>query len=438
MVSIDNRLKRTLVAGSLSLAGAFAPFESHGQSAFTSNADRQDQIVARIAEQEAQYGPYSPQLLESWTDLARLYHDDRNRALEAAAIAQALQISHATYGLYSLEQVPLLQQMLRSHDELGDASGVWELERELMELAEKHPLDPRTASIWAGIADRRMDVFARYLAGQKPVELVLGCYYGQPNCNAGSRSVALAAMFVDAQSKYERAVRTLIRQKPYDIEGLRALDTKIVLSSYKYRERALGGYNSGTSGRGYNSGVRALQRLYAYAQVTGEPAPAKAAALVQVADWNTLYAANTDRAGWSPTDQRPAEAFASYQQAYDLLQRDRASPETIDELFAPAVPVVLPAFAPNPLTEQPEAGATGFIDVAFDITKYGRSADIRVLDTSTNASRSAKNRLTRLIMVSRFRPQAVHGRLDTSHVVLRYYLNEPITLVQAASDIRTD
>src|ERR1044072_4541228 len=117
MVSTDSRLKWTLAAGILTLAGALmapahaqAPTPTPAQSTFrpTANDSKQEQIVARIASQEAAYGPYPPQLLESWTELAKLYHEDRSRALEAAAIAQALQISHATFGLYSLEQVPLL------------------------------------------------------------------------------------------------------------------------------------------------------------------------------------------------------------------------------------------------------------------------------------------------------------------------------------------
>jgi hypothetical protein len=419
MVSIDSRLKRTLAAWSLSLVGAVAPLNVPAQSSLepVSKGDLQDQLTERIAATEASFGPYSPQLIEAWTDLAQYYRKQGVHALEAAAITQAAQISRATYGLHSLEQVPLLQQLLRSHEELGDAVGVWDLERELMDLAQKHPHDSRTAAIWTGIADRRMAVLARYLSGEKPPELVLGCFYGGPSCTSGSRGAAIAGMFEDAQSKYENAVRELVRETPSQqhINELRAVDSKIVASSYRYREHI----------GGYPAGARALQRLYAYDQISGEPAATKAAALVQIADWNILFAANTDKTGWSPTDERPTKALAAYEQAYAFLQQDGAPHAQFEELFGPAVPIVVPEFAPNPLLEQGEEGSTGFVDVAFDISKYGRSLDIRVLDSTSNASRAARNRLARLIASSRFRPQLINGRFDTAHVVVRYYVYEP-------------
>jgi len=450
MVSIDSRLKRTLAAAALSLLGTIAPSILPAQPdvpAPGARTDLQDQITARIAEQEARYGPYSPQLIEAWTDLAQYYRDEGIGALEAAAIMQAAQISRATYGLYSLEQVPLLQQLLRSHEKLGDAAGVWDLERELMELANKHPRDPRTASIWIEIGDHRIQALERYSSGEKPPELVLGCYYvqstnvpgsqplfgvpayAQSNCTSGRRSVALGNMYWDAQSKYERASKALIRQRPYDIDELRALDMKILTNAYRYRERIIGSYLVG---------AEALQRLYRYDQVTGEPAPGKAASLVQLADWDLLNATNTDKTGWSPADDRPTKALATYEQAYALLVQDGATRAKFDELFPPAAPTVLPTFAPNPLAEQPEEGATGFIDVEFDITKYGRSADIRVLDTTSNASRAARNRLTRLIMVSRFRPVVTKGRFDTARVTVRYYVSEPVTAALTLPNVRTD
>src|SRR5690348_3779378 len=122
MVSIDGRMKRMLAAGALSLVGAVAPTQVPAQPniAAATGGDLQDQATAKIAEQEARYGPYSPQLIEAYTDLAQYYRDQGIRALEAAAITQAAQISRATYGLNSLEQVPLLQQLVRSHEELGD------------------------------------------------------------------------------------------------------------------------------------------------------------------------------------------------------------------------------------------------------------------------------------------------------------------------------
>ena len=64
------------------------------------------------------------------------------------------------------------------------------------------------------------------------------------------------------------------------------------------------------------------------------------------------------------------------------------------------------------------------IDVAFEITKYGRSRAVEILD-SANASHAAKQDLIALIRVNRYRQQLTDGVFaDATPVRLRYYLYE--------------
>jgi hypothetical protein len=88
----------------------------------------------------------------------------------------------------------------------------------------------------------------------------------------------------------------------------------------------------------------------------------------------------------------------------------------------PELPVVLPAFQPNPLARDETKEAIGHIDVEFDVTKYGRGRDVEILDAA-NATRDAQDRLVRLIATSRFRPRPVAGTFGrASRVAVRYYL----------------
>jgi len=92
-------------------------------------------------------------------------------------------------------------------------------------------------------------------------------------------------------------------------------------------------------------------------------------------------------------------ALDEYEQAYRLLEQrgDRAS---IERVFAPPIPVLLPWYSANPLSSE-QAGASGYVDVAFGVTKFGASRQVEILDSTTNATDADKAQLVRLIKNSR-------------------------------------
>ena len=66
----------------------------------------------------------------------------------------------------------------------------------------------------------------------------------------------------------------------------------------------------------------------------------------------------------------------------------------------------------------------GFIDVAFEISKYGKSEGVEIIGSTNNATDAAKKNLVRMIDRSTFRPRLTAGRVaDNSPIVVRYYLN---------------
>ena len=91
-------------------------------------------------------------------------------------------------------------------------------------------------------------------------------------------------------------------------------------------------------------------------------------------------------------------------------------------MFSPSMPVVLPAFMPNPLASTETPGSSGYIDIAFEITKYGRPRAVEILDAA-NATTAAKRDLLALIRNNRFRPRLTDGQFaDAAPVRVRYYL----------------
>ena len=164
---------------------------------------------------------------------------------------------------------------------------------------------------------------------------------------------------------------------------------------------------------------RSLQRLLAYDAANGMPSIDRVDSLLKIADWDivTTQALHT-RDVWD-------SALDTYEQAYAKLRNEGVDQESIRAMFAPEVPVVLPTFQPNPLASAETPGTTGYIDVTFEVTKFGRARRVEVLASSENASRDAEKVLVQRISRSVFRPRVIDGRVaDAAPVMLRYYVNE--------------
>lgn len=91
------------------------------------------------------------------------------------------------------------------------------------------------------------------------------------------------------------------------------------------------------------------------------------------------------------------------------------------ELLTPATPVMIPAFVANPLAGS-DAGNRHYVDVTFDISRYGKSRKIHVIRTSSGkAAEDAARDVVSLIGRSRFRPIFQDGEpRRASSVVVRY------------------
>jgi hypothetical protein len=249
-------------------------------------------------------------------------------------------------------------------------------------------------------------------------------------------------MLADAQRNYSDAIAVLLRHELYDSDELLELEMELlrgvelihgIYGNGPTRQAlllrplvALAGFDSahltGLSPRPedirrremqydntYNRGRQILQRLYAYGVATEQPVLAQATAAVQLADWDLLYAGN-------------GRAVRAYEFAYGAAKKAGIAQAAIDALFAPELPVVLPAFHVNPLARDETRDARGHIDVVFSITKYGDGRGIDIL-ASVNASRDERERLVTLIATSRFRPRTTSGRFDgAARVIVRHYL----------------
>jgi hypothetical protein len=380
-------------------------------------------------------------------------------------LERAVQVVRVNKGLHSLDQLPLVRQLIQIEEAIGDRAAAWEREQDLLTLVRRHPDDIRTVPVLREIADRQMELLDAVLAGKRPPEIVLGCYYkespmqGDGSCDAGSKSTVIQGVLADAQRNYMDAIAVMLRHGLYGSDDLRALEIDVLRGIDFMRSQYYQRFSSvmapayiGASGvepwRGriaavaelaswelpypdasslesddagnlstkhtnimdpYHRGRQSLRRLYAYvAASSGSPA-LQADAVVQLADWDLLHSHNS-------------QALDSYRVAQTMLDESGAAAASVDELFAPPTPVVLPAFEPNPLEPDETRTATGHIDVAFEITKYGLSRGIEIVDED-NATLATKRDLLALIRSNRYRPQLIDGQFAAATPVrVRYYL----------------
>lgn len=399
------------------LAVVATPCSVFGQpEAESAPNDAQEQLVARIQELEALGNRDSADLIELWTALGLFHQESGDHLLAIAAFQRALQVVRANYGLYSLDQAPLIRQLIYSAEATGNTPAAWDLEQELLILAGRHPDDLRTAPIFHEIADKRIDVLGRYLDGEFPPQIILGCYYdarrfgNTRNCRSGSRRVAVQSILTETHGYYLDAIEVISRhERYYANDELRELEMKLVRSSYLYGVKYR--YDDG-----YDIARESLQRLADYEDMVSAPLLTRIDALVRVADWDLLF--SRDRVLFE-------SALEIYMRAYEELEREGAAQESIDEIFAPKTPIVIPTFLPNPLALTETPASTGYIDIAFEITKYGQARNIEILETTMNATHAAETGAVRLIKSKRFRPRVTQGQFaDGSPIVVRYYLND--------------
>jgi hypothetical protein len=403
--------------GSIMKTGAWILAALAGAWLASAQETAPQQIVASLHDElrsaEADHGPNSAEMIRPLSALGIIYREQGEPALAFGALEQAVRLVRFNYGLYSLEQAPLIRQQIATAESLGDHLSAWTLERGLLRLARRHPEDLRTAQILSDTADRRMEMLAKYDAGDFPPEVIYGCYYSGPHamqdttvaareCMSGSAGAVRQAFAMEAQHYYEHAVDVILRSQSYSSDELPRLLRQIVAISY--------GYGTPSVGR------LSLNYLLAYQASNAAPWRERIDTLVQIADWDLLHAV-----GRIEEDR----ALAEYASAYALLQQKGVEEESIRELFAPDTPVALPVFMSNPLVADDKGEASGHIDAAFDLDKYGRSRRVRILDAPEDASRATEKHVEHLILERRFRPRLVDGRVaDTERLVVRYTLND--------------
>lgn len=455
-----NRARQVTTRITAFLAVCALPVHVASQSDFEiAVRDAPEEAIHAIQEIERAAGANSADLIEPLTTLGMRSEVEGDLSLAAAAFARAREIVRINLGFDSMEEAFVLRALVRTEYARSNFGVAWDLEQELLDLvwpshdirgSEEYPTDLRAVPILNEIADRRMAVLDEYRGGEFPPQIVLGCYYDRErgeDCNSGNRIRMMSAIASEANWYRAAAIRAMVANEEYASRELRELEAPLLGSGRKWsdcpemtvqellateilgscldpiiRQRRLSAANTSTYATIANVGGEAtLMRFLIYEVRSGAPTLNQVSALVRLADWQIRHPFSR-RSG---SREYGNSALEIYEYAYDRVGDIANSQEIANQFFSPEIPVVLETFLPEQLRFEEVTVSTGYIDVAFDITKFGNAVDIAILDTTENVSRRHERDLIRLIEHSAFRPRLTEGQFaESSHVETRYFLHE--------------
>ena len=361
---------------------------------------------ARIAAEQSRNGAFSPALVELLVALGLAHQEYGRNDLAIEVLERALQVRRANDGLYSFEQVPLLRQLMINEAALGRVEQAAELEGRVLEVAQRNSDDLRSVRVFREAGDRQLALYERRLAGDVPPDLSVnvapaGFGPGRRGFSPRSREVWRA------RSNYNAAIRAILRHGDVSHEDLLPIEQSLIRSYYLQEMDADRAVDRLTSSFAHGGGRQGYRRRVAYGVMAGDGLAA-AKALVELADWDLLFSHN-------------GTAVDIYDEAYAFLRSENVPEPSVRALFPLENAVRLPTFAESPLAP-PEGAAQGadYIDLEFEVSKYGVARNIDVVGMSSGSLRGVSRDVARTIAASRFRPRP---RSDgDSPFRLRYYV----------------
>jgi hypothetical protein len=333
-------------------------------------------------------------------------------ALEA--YDRSFQINRRLEGLSSATQVSILQAEINSQLALGDFEATDALHYSLFSMQQRllaeHPVALAEANLFA--ADWNLQYYLQLK--QAPV----------PGGRTEGQDAALAARLGDAFMQYHKALWLLSTSAADDLyEQKVVIERKIAaltLMVDRQRQQDIPntltklGQNSVHQSRSahdpalFNHGSAALQRAVDYSVANAEPMQI-AERQLELADWYLLM------------DQQD-EARTTYASAVASLRDAGIAEPQIAAMLESGLPVHDPETALLATGARQAVGDfDGYIDVSFDLNRYGKASNTRVL-AGASYDEQIEEELLRQIHDGRFRPGFDQGSpVDRTDVTLRYY-----------------
>ena len=364
---------------------------------------------------QSQGGVYEVQLSEVLLDLGKTYQSLELHNEAIATLKRSLQISRVNSGLYHLDQVAILEQMLKSNKALQD----WEMVNAnyayLYWVNKRNygDFDPQLLPVIERLGKWHLHAYTEALDERPFLHLFeADKLYSRAiaiiELEHGHHSPQLLqALYRLALTNYQVAAYAS------DVEKLNDLNHRLRRTgNHQARARQQELARQDLVFRSYVRGKKAIARIIAiHADNETLPLDSHALALTHLGDWYLLF-------------NKHNSAAASYDQAYTLMSAGEENKKDIDDFFAQ--PQMLPAS--NFITEQEwlkVTDETPYAVAMFNVSPGGRARNIEIVEIGPVDNPSLKRRARRNIAGSKFRPRLENGKpVETTGFTMRYVFNK--------------
>jgi tetratricopeptide (TPR) repeat protein len=371
----------------------------------TELAERVDQHLAALEQEEAANGERSAALIDHLTALAATYQELGQSESAVAALEDALQVARINYGLYALDQADAVESLAAIAQAEGRYAAAAGRRQYLRDLARRNADDPRAVGILHQLAEAEMAIARRLLGVPAPSQFIV-------NTSAAYTPVAVPqtpslAAIRAARADYIAAIRAAVRTGTGSVEDLFALEDTLVGTVYFEFEhpevhgphslyRALSGAEPLKSPIS-DAGLKILESRVRDNVNFGRGPEAIAKAVLEVGDWHLLFADF-------------ALALSDYEAARNLLVQRGVSAATRDALLSPELPPVLPVRSAG-VGSGGHRDYRGYIEATVELTRFGDVRRVEVLGQTPGVSKAIERGFRRYLATTQFRPRFVNGEI---------------------------
>lgn len=386
-------------------------------------------------------GPYDPRLDQELLALGSLYQQAGQYSKALGILEQAIHINRVNNGLFNLGQIPIIEKSIENHLARGDLVAADAQHEYLFYLQRKSLGDESVDLLPALTRFAEWNVFAfnarpQLLALPVPQEEDAETTEEPVITTLENLQNFRTRRLINAQNIYQAIIQILVNNFGSQDPRLVEFEKQLALTNYFFATTfdALADAGPATTmgsnsmmpyetsdvagnSLGYRQGKEALERRIRYLEErTNTPALELARARIDLGDWLLRF-------------RKRSGALEEYERGYQELQAAGLEQATIDALFKPPLPVLVPSFLVHPYSRAaldipPDLALEykGHIDVEFSINRFGSTGSIRVLGKSASADDTIESRLLRNLRRNSYRPRHDNGVVrDNDTLQVRYY-----------------
>lgn len=393
-----------------------APFiDPETDPAFGQRVDSIRQYNSTVTDIELDGGTWDRGLVEELASLGRLQQQQGDHVAAIETLDRAIHVNRINSGLYTLEQVSVVEQLIQSYMALGNWEQADVYNNYLFHVQQKAYGfdDPRLIPVLDSLATWNIQAFKIGYGNLVGIKL----RQSQIMFNAAARMVDMHFGKTDARFiNYQRNIANsayLVATNPdlmMEIERPEYRSMQQMFAQKLNEQRRV-------QPPGFRTGERALLEIAMFYQEQADDPYALAEAITHLADWYLIF-------------DRRRGTLENYKRAWDILQELENSEELTERLFGSVAPV--PSHASS--IETPEAfyrnedGSEAlkfdYADLTFDVTANGLVRNIKSISEETEGNQAQLSKLRISVRSMRFRPLIVDGvpqRSNENHFRYRYW-----------------